>query len=359
MPTQSGHMVLADISGYTAFVADTELEHSREILNELLETIVRSIAEHLEIGQIEGDAIFALGERMPADPEAWLEECFLKFHRHLNRIKDVTTCPCRACANVGILTLKFICHYGEYLPQTFLDKTTYVGNAVNMSHRLLKNKVPSREYLLVTDEALAHFPVATRERMTAHREAYDLGAVDCHWMDLSALRADPRARDQVKTVDDEHAELRYEAVAEAPTDVVWQVLTDPAQRQRLMRVRRIDYKPGARSTLLGGEYHCDHGSYKSVLRVGEAIEPERLTITFAMGSVLAWATTQLEEVDGHRTRIVSRFHFDRPRGVSGAVQGFIAKQIMSRHSDAYAKDVALRAEELVRSRGVAVTAVRA
>src|SRR5579859_4269768 len=76
MPTQSGHLVLADISGYTSFVADTELEHSREILNELLETIVRCLAEHLAIGQIEGDAIFALGDRLPPDPAAWLQDCF-------------------------------------------------------------------------------------------------------------------------------------------------------------------------------------------------------------------------------------------------------------------------------------------
>src|SRR5262245_59204128 len=91
MGTQTGHLVLADISGYTAFVAETELEHSREILNELLETVVGSLAEHLEIGQIEGDAIFALGAGMPPDPVAWLEECFFRFHRHLNRIKEVTT----------------------------------------------------------------------------------------------------------------------------------------------------------------------------------------------------------------------------------------------------------------------------
>lgn len=104
MPATRGHLVLADISGYTAFVADTELEHSREILNELLETIVRCLSEHLAIGQIEGDAIFALGERIPSDPRAWLEECFFRFHRHLTTIKRVTTCPCRACANVGSLT---------------------------------------------------------------------------------------------------------------------------------------------------------------------------------------------------------------------------------------------------------------
>src|SRR5207244_86295 len=153
-----------------------------------------------------------------------------------------------------------------------------------------------------------------------------LGGVDAHWMDLSPLRADPRARDTVTPVDDAHAELRYEAIAEAPKDVVWTVITDPAQRQKLMRARRVDYKPGARSTLLGSEYHCDHGSYKTVLRVGEAIEPERITITFSIGPVLVWATTQLEEIGADRTRIVSRFHFDRPPGLRGTIMTFVAKR---------------------------------
>jgi hypothetical protein len=38
--TQHGYLVLADISGYTSFVAKTELEHSHEILTELLELLV-------------------------------------------------------------------------------------------------------------------------------------------------------------------------------------------------------------------------------------------------------------------------------------------------------------------------------
>ena len=347
MPTKTGHMVLADISGYTAFVADTELEHSREILNELLETLVRSLAEHLEIGQIEGDAIFALGEGMPADPAAWLEECFFRFHRHLNRIKEVTTCPCKACANVGILTLKFICHWGEYLPQTFLDKTTYVGNAVNMAHRLLKNKVPSREYLLVTDEALAHFPPSLKERMAPHREQYDLGGVDTHWVDLSPLRSDPRAHDVVKRVDEEHAQMRAEALSRAPRDVIWTVITDPALRQRWMQVRRVDYKPGARQSALGAEYHCDHGNGAvTVFRVAEAHEPERMTVVTSFLGVVLWNTLQLEDAaDGH-TKIVSRFRFEAPPGVGGAIRLFAARQIMKHFVTRNTKSIATLAGSL-------------
>ena len=42
MATTTGHIAMADISGYTAFVAATELEHSREILSELLEVTTRA-----------------------------------------------------------------------------------------------------------------------------------------------------------------------------------------------------------------------------------------------------------------------------------------------------------------------------
>lgn len=349
MPTQTGHLVLADISGYTAFVADTELEHSREILNELLETLVRSMAEHLKIGQIEGDAIFGLGERLPSDPLAWLEETFFRFHRHLNRIKEVTTCPCKACANVGMLTLKFVCHHGEYLPQAFMGKETFVGNAVNAVHRLLKNKVPSREYLLVTSEALALFPPQMRAMMTPHREEYDLGAVDCGWIDLSHLRADKRAHDEVKSVDDAGAQLRTDTIVEAPKDAVWTVLTDPAQRQRWMGVQRIDYKAGARHTLVGAEYHCIHGaSAESVFRVAEALEPDRVTISFAIMGTLIWWTTQLADASGGRTRMISRLRLEPAGGPVGAVRGLMVKQIMKGYATKYAATIAKQAEELAR-----------
>ena len=347
MQTKTGHLVLADISGYTAFVADTELEHSREILNELLEGIVRGMAEHLTIGQIEGDAIFALGERLPADPLAWLQDCFFRFHRHVNQIQRVTTCPCKACASVGMLTLKFVCHHGEYLPQSFMGKETFVGNAVNMVHRLLKNKVPSREYVLATSAALEHFPGATRKAFTPHREEYDLGGTDCGWMDLAPLRDDPRAREEIKTVDDAHAQLRTDTLIDAPKDVVWAVLTDPTMRQHWMGVERLDYKPGARQTLVGAEYHCIHGAgQESVFRVAEALEPDRMTVAMPAAGVLVWQTTQLEDAEGGRTRMISRLHFDAPKGIAGALRGLGTRQVMKGYVTKYTASIARDAKAL-------------
>jgi uncharacterized protein YndB with AHSA1/START domain len=316
MPTQRGHLVLADISGYTAFVADTELEHSREILNELLETLVRGLAQHLRIGQIEGDAIFALGETIPDDPRAWLEDIFIRFHRHLNAIKRVSTCPCRACMSVGGLTLKFVCHWGEYLPQSFMGKETFVGNAVNQVHRLLKNKVPSREYFLATKESLELFPEEMRAMFGPHREEYDLGAVECGWIDLSPLRSDPRTDEEVKVVDAARAQLEFERTFAAPRERIWALLTDPAARARWMGegVQRVDYQPGARHTMVGGEYHCIHGQGESmVFRVMEARSPAQLTVVLQLGAVV-WNTVTLHDTPEGGTRVVSRYRFEFPEG---------------------------------------------
>jgi hypothetical protein len=44
--TQQGYLVLADISGYTSFLAGTELEHAEDVISALLETIVENFKTH-------------------------------------------------------------------------------------------------------------------------------------------------------------------------------------------------------------------------------------------------------------------------------------------------------------------------
>jgi hypothetical protein len=57
----NGALVLADISGFTAFVTATELEHGPPIIAALLEEVIRKLSPPLEIQEVEGDAVFALG----------------------------------------------------------------------------------------------------------------------------------------------------------------------------------------------------------------------------------------------------------------------------------------------------------
>ena len=59
--TESGFLVLADISGFTAFVTATELEHGAQVTGVLLGDVMQALSPPLEIQELEGDAVFALG----------------------------------------------------------------------------------------------------------------------------------------------------------------------------------------------------------------------------------------------------------------------------------------------------------
>src|SRR5438445_10402990 len=58
--SESGFLVLADISGFTAFVTATELEHGAEVTGALLDGVMAALAPPFEIQELEGDAVFAL-----------------------------------------------------------------------------------------------------------------------------------------------------------------------------------------------------------------------------------------------------------------------------------------------------------
>ena len=47
--TKHGFLVLADISGFTAFVTETELEHATPIISALLDEVIRRISPPLDI----------------------------------------------------------------------------------------------------------------------------------------------------------------------------------------------------------------------------------------------------------------------------------------------------------------------
>ena len=59
--SDEGFLILADISGFTAFVTATELEHGAQVTGALLEAVMERLAPPLEIQELEGDAVFAIG----------------------------------------------------------------------------------------------------------------------------------------------------------------------------------------------------------------------------------------------------------------------------------------------------------
>lgn len=189
--TQHGFLVLADISGFTAFVTATELEHGPPIIAELLEEVIRRIAPPLRIEGIEGDAVFALGVHGQVLPPSSLLEVmqagFAGFREKQRQLEADESCSCNACRSVGRLRLKTIGHYGTFLAQTVGGHAQTAGADVILAHRLLKNGVrPGAHYALLTRPAVSYMDVdPSRLGLAAHTERFEyFGDVECFVGDL-------------------------------------------------------------------------------------------------------------------------------------------------------------------------------
>ena len=51
-------LLIADISGYTAYLAGVELDHSQDILADLIGTVVTALRPTFRLAKLEGDAAF-------------------------------------------------------------------------------------------------------------------------------------------------------------------------------------------------------------------------------------------------------------------------------------------------------------
>ena len=186
--TQTGYLVLADISGYTSFVAQTEIEHADMALSFLLETIVEQISRLLTIGQLEGDAVFAyIEENQLQEAKSLLElidQTYLAFREKALALYSQATCPCKACQALPTLDLKFMVHHGEYLIQQVAGAKHLLGTDVNLIHRLAKNHVSEttgwKGYALFTNQGLERMQ-ADKTSFVQQTESYEhLGDVETY-----------------------------------------------------------------------------------------------------------------------------------------------------------------------------------
>src|SRR3954447_23079476 len=104
-----GLLFIPDISGFTRFVNETEIEHSRLIIQELLEILVNANDIGLEVSEIEGDAILFYRYGDPPDLMQLykqVEKMFCEFHQSIIAYDQRRFCQCKACGSAVGLTLK-------------------------------------------------------------------------------------------------------------------------------------------------------------------------------------------------------------------------------------------------------------
>ena len=138
---ETGFLVIADLTGYTAYLAQSELEHAPTIAGDLLETVVGRLDPPFRLAKFEGDAAFLSVEDGRADGSLLLdavEACYLAFRRRLRSIDQATSCDCNSCALAPRLDLKLFVHHGSYVRTTIAGRDELAGSDVIVVHRLLK-----------------------------------------------------------------------------------------------------------------------------------------------------------------------------------------------------------------------------
>ncbi len=260
--TQHGYMVLADISGYTSYVAKTELEHSQEILTELLEVLVNNLTTLLTLHKLEGDAVFGyVAESKVPRGETILElveAMYVAFKNRVMHMNRRTTCTCNACQSIPLLDLKFIVHHGDYFKQSVAGISELVGSDVNLVHRLAKNHVGEatgwRAYALFTEEALEHMGIPL-DGAHVEIETYE------HLGDVKAYSFNLTERYQALTVarrvflEAKDADVTFTVKFDAPPSIVWAWINDPQKRTECS-LSHVTWRAGARN-------HCAHGKGES------------------------------------------------------------------------------------------------
>lgn len=189
-----GLLFIPDISGFTRFVNETEIDHSRRIIQELLEILINANQIGLEVSEVEGDAIlfYKFGEPPQLDElYKQVEKMFREFHQNLSAYELRRYCQCKACTSAINLTLKVITHYGEFTGYNVKNFSKLIGKDIIVAHQLLKNDIEQHEYWLVTKSLLNNgSPAELTQWMkwNSSTKQMEHGIIPFHYTQLSQIK---------------------------------------------------------------------------------------------------------------------------------------------------------------------------
>jgi uncharacterized protein YndB with AHSA1/START domain len=261
--------LIADISGYTGYLADVELDHAQDILADLVGAVVTALRPDFRLAKLEGDAAFMFMPAEAVDGSMLLdtiERCYFGFRRRRRDVRQATSCECEACVRIPDLDLKFVVHHGSAIVHRVAGRQELVGSDVIVAHRLLKNEVVEKlginAYALISQKCIDASdldPAALG--MRRHTETYDrIGDVPAWAHDLDRRWQEEEARRRV-WVSAEESTLIVSVSTSVPPQVAWEFLTKPGQRmtwQPWVTDVTVRGATGGRRGP-GSANHCMHG----------------------------------------------------------------------------------------------------
>jgi hypothetical protein len=360
--TQHGYLILADISGYTSFVAKTELEHSHEILSELLELLVSWFQSTMTISKLEGDAVFAYAPLelfVRGDTLVdFMEVMYVDFRDKQLSMKRATTCTCNACRNIPSLDLKFFLHCGDYIQQTIASIKELVGSDVNLIHRLTKNHVTEttgwRAYMMFTEQCLNHIQLDLANVHVQMEEYEHLGETKTFNVNLHQ-RYKEITEARCIMLEEKDADLTLQIDFPTPPAVTWEWIHNPDKRN-LWNGGHVTWSTGDRPQGrpgIGSSNHCAHGESISTEVMVDWHPFEYYTAhSFERGKHVFTETMRFEVLSGGGTRVrdALKMHMPIPRFIRSAALKYVL--ITQHHYDkAMALAAQLANEEFAKNKG--------
>jgi hypothetical protein len=312
---QPALLFMPDITGFTEFVSNTEITHAQSIIQEVLEIIINSNQLNFKVGEIEGDAIFfyRLGNLPQLDQLlSQVQTMFTRFHQHLKLYSYQRICPCAACTSASELKLKFIAHFGEVAGYAVNNQQKLFGKDVIIIHRLLKNSLNKKEYVLMTNPVVEgakelnqlpnwYYP---EEFM----ESYDVGEVKFKIADLTNLKeelppVDPsvsKSFAKAKTVFSE------ERVIPAPASNVFTPIFDLSQREKWMDgVKKIELVSNDLINRIGTKHRCVLNNNSSSILITEyaTLDKDKVELIEMDEKGIAGCRYQVQQLGENETKL--------------------------------------------------------
>ena len=256
-------LLIADLSGYTGYLANSEPEEAPLIAGDLVETVVASLVPPFRLAGLEGDAAFLHVDPTAMDGPGLLAAIGTTYEAFRHRVESLrlaTSCECSACRTVPELDLKFFVHVGTVLHQRIAGRDELAGREVILVHRLMKDSAPAQSgatsYALITAAAIEALGIDPGDAgMRAVAQEYEhLGVVDAHVLDVRAEweRGHRRAPGPVE------GPIVAEARVELPVvpAALWDLLTSARGRQSWEGIETVEALAPDAPTGVGSLSRC-------------------------------------------------------------------------------------------------------
>lgn len=322
--SQKALFFIPDISGFSEFVHNTDIIHSRHIMSELLEDLLENNILKLELAEIEGDALFLYKTKNIPTLDLIFKQVrvmFIALQKQLKRYQYERICHCGACSSTENLSLKFIVHYGDVEFIKVKKSVKPFGSDVIKAHRLLKNQIPIDEYVLFTQSVFS-FENNSQDSFDflksaiAGKETYDFGEIDYFYLPLGELKKDVPYVPPIPVDIPQHKLVYEEELIETDCLSLYEVISNFKYRKLWNKhIKQLDYDE-SRLNRVGTQHQCIVGRGKKLMPVTikKQVEPKQLVygerikeIPFVKNLHIYFV---LEEAGQKKTRLIAEVYAD-------------------------------------------------